>query len=79
MTTIAPSSSSAPATTVKIAAAGGSNGLTLAEARRRLAVNGPNAVADVAQHPLRRAVGKLWAPVPWMRISPIVDSRFGAS
>ncbi|WP_260858909.1 HAD-IC family P-type ATPase [Paraburkholderia sp. BCC1885] len=41
-------------------------GLTSAEARLRLEKNGPNAVIDVAQHPLRRAARKLWAPVPWM-------------
>ncbi len=37
-----------------------------AEALRRLEDRGPNAIIDVAQHPVRRAVGKLWAPVPWM-------------
>jgi H+-transporting ATPase len=41
-------------------------GLTASEARARLASGGPNAVVDVAQHPVRRAVDKLWAPVPWM-------------
>ncbi len=41
-------------------------GLTSGEARQRLAQGGPNAVADVAQHPVRRAINKLWAPVPWM-------------
>jgi H+-transporting ATPase len=41
-------------------------GLTSDEARRRLAANGTNAVQDVVQHPINRAVGKLWAPVPWM-------------
>jgi H+-transporting ATPase len=41
-------------------------GLTSSEARRRLAHDGPNAVDDVAQHPVRRAIDKLWAPVPWM-------------
>ena len=41
-------------------------GLTAREARQRLDTSGPNAVLDVAQHPLRRAVNKLWAPVPWM-------------
>ncbi len=41
-------------------------GLTAIEARRLLGTIGPNAIVDVAQHPLRRAVGKLWAPVPWM-------------
>jgi H+-transporting ATPase len=41
-------------------------GLTAAEARRLLGVIGPNAILDIAQHPMRRALGKLWAPVPWM-------------
>jgi H+-transporting ATPase len=41
-------------------------GLTSAEAARRLQQGGPNAIADVAQHPVMRALGKLWAPVPWM-------------
>jgi H+-transporting ATPase len=43
-----------------------STGLTACEARARLEEGGWNAVVDVAQHPLRRAVDKLWAPVPWM-------------
>jgi H+-transporting ATPase len=41
-------------------------GLTSDEARRRLAANGRNAVQDVVQHPINRALKKLWAPVPWM-------------
>lgn len=41
-------------------------GLTSDEARRRLALEGANAVEDVAQHPVYRALKKLWAPVPWM-------------
>jgi H+-transporting ATPase len=41
-------------------------GLTSEEARHRLEQGGPNAIVDVAQHPVRRALGKLWAPVPWM-------------
>jgi H+-transporting ATPase len=41
-------------------------GLTSDEAGRRLAANGPNAVQDVVQDPISRALGKLWAPVPWM-------------
>lgn len=41
-------------------------GLTTEEAGRLLARNGPNAILDVAQHPLREAIKKLWAPVPWM-------------
>ncbi|MGA8031324.1 MAG: HAD-IC family P-type ATPase [Casimicrobiaceae bacterium] len=41
-------------------------GLSTDEARRRLETIGPNAMPDTALHPLRRAFGKLWAPVPWM-------------
>ena len=41
-------------------------GLTGDEARRRLERMGPNTVADTAVHPLRGALAKLWAPVPWM-------------
>jgi H+-transporting ATPase len=42
------------------------SGLTCDEARRRLAKDGPNAIVDVARHPVLRALQKLWAPVPWM-------------
>ena len=41
-------------------------GLTSTEAKRRLSENGANAVVDVVQSPLLLALGKLWAPVPWM-------------
>jgi H+-transporting ATPase len=41
-------------------------GLSSGEAHRRLQQIGPNAIIDVAQHPIRRALQKLWAPVPWM-------------
>ena len=41
-------------------------GLTSAEAGRRLERYGPNAIPDTALHPLRRALAKFWAPVPWM-------------
>ena len=47
-------------------------GLTSETARRRLAAIGPNALADVAEHPFRRALRKLWAPVPWMLEAAIV-------
>jgi H+-transporting ATPase len=47
-------------------------GLTSNEARRRLEKFGPNAVADTALHPLRRALTKFWAPVPWMLEAAIV-------
>ena len=41
-------------------------GLTSDEARRRLEKFGPNTIPDTALHPLRRALTKFWAPVPWM-------------
>ena len=47
-------------------------GLTGDEARSRLAKSGPNAMPDTALHPLRRALTKFWAPVPWMLEAAIV-------
>jgi H+-transporting ATPase len=41
-------------------------GLTSDEARGRLAKFGPNAMPDTSLHPLRMALEKFWAPVPWM-------------
>src|ERR1700691_3853882 len=49
-----------------------STGLTSDEARSRLEKFGPNAVPDTALHPLRRALTKFWAPVPWMLEAAIV-------
>ena len=49
-----------------------STGLTSEEARQRLEKFGPNAVPDTALHPLRRALTKFWAPVPWMLEAAIV-------
>jgi len=43
-----------------------SGGLTSDEASRRLAKSGPNAMPDTTVHPLRMALEKFWAPVPWM-------------
>lgn len=47
-------------------------GLSSAEACRRLAEAGPNAMPDTSAHPLRRALGKFWAPVPWMLEAAVV-------
>ena len=47
-------------------------GLTSDEARSRLEKSGPNAMPDTALHPLRRALAKFWAPVPWMLEAAIV-------
>ena len=42
------------------------SGLTGDEARRRLQELGPNSMPDGSVHPIRSALGKFWAPVPWM-------------
>ncbi len=47
-------------------------GLTGEEARLRLEKSGPNTMPDTALHPLRRALAKFWAPVPWMLEASIV-------
>ena len=47
-------------------------GLTSDEARGRLKKFGPNAMPDTALHPLRMAIEKFWAPVPWMLEAAIV-------
>jgi H+-transporting ATPase len=48
------------------------SGLTSEEARRRLKTLGPNTMPDTSAHPLRMAVEKFWAPVPWMLEAAIV-------
>jgi H+-transporting ATPase len=48
------------------------NGLTSDEARRLLAKFGPNTMPDTSMHPLRMALEKFWAPVPWMLEAAIV-------
>jgi H+-transporting ATPase len=47
-------------------------GLSGDEAQRRLEKSGPNAMPDTAVHPLRSALEKIWAPVPWMLEAAIV-------
>ena len=47
-------------------------GLTSDVARRQLAKFGPNAMPDTSVHPLRMALEKFWAPVPWMLEAAIV-------
>lgn len=68
MTSDVPSPTPAPA----IGASNPAPGLTNDEAARRLNEVGRNVVANVAQHPLRRAIEKFWAPVPWMLEAAIV-------
>ena len=57
---------------MKPASVGKPSDLSRAEAERRLKSVGPNAMPDTAAHPLRSALGKLWAPVPWMLEAAIV-------
>jgi len=47
-------------------------GLTSKEARARLEKDGPNTMPDTSAHPLRDAVAKFWAPVPWLLEASIV-------
>jgi H+-transporting ATPase len=47
-------------------------GLTSDEADRRLKQCGPNAVPDTTSNPIRAALEKFWAPVPWMLEAAIV-------
>ena len=48
------------------------HGLTSDEAKAELQKVGPNSMPDTTAHPLRRAVRKLWAPVPWMLEAAVV-------
>ena len=47
-------------------------GLTGEEARARLEKDGPNEMPDTSAHPLRNALAKFWAPVPWLLEASIV-------
>ena len=49
-----------------------STGLTSDEAHTRLEKDGPNAMPDTSAHPLRNALAKFWAPVPWLLEASIV-------
>jgi H+-transporting ATPase len=67
--TIATSLSSvtgSPAKSTDITDVGVQAGLTSDEARGRLEKFGPNAMPDTSAHPVRLALEKFWAPVPWM-------------
>jgi H+-transporting ATPase len=68
-TIIPPATPSQPAKPVQDIA---STGLTSDEARARLAKDGPNAMPDTSAHPLRNALAKFWAPVPWLLEASIV-------
>src|SRR6202034_2149059 len=52
------------------------DGLTSDEAAIRLQKDGPNAMPDTSAHPLRDALAKFWAPVPWLLEAAIVLQVF---
>jgi hypothetical protein len=52
------------------------NGLTSDEAHSRLEKFGLNAMPDTSVHPLRMALEKFWAPVPWMLEAAMQNGRF---
>jgi len=74
MATNAPPPDAKPQLAKSAAAAKGDlqSGLTSEEARRRLEKFGSNAMPDTALRPLRMALEKFWAPVPWMLEAAIV-------
>jgi H+-transporting ATPase len=61
-----------PSKSIGAVNAGLQGGLTSNEASRRLQTLGPNAMPDTSVHPLRMALEKFWAPVPWMLEAAIV-------
>jgi len=71
-TTSPPSADSTPADSATAAMDGGAGGLSSEEARARLQKFGANAMPDTALHPMREALEKFWAPVPWMLEAAIV-------
>jgi len=48
------------------------SGLSSDAASNRLQKDGPNAMPDTSVHPLRNALAKFWAPVPWLLEASIV-------
>ena len=61
-----------PSKSIGAAYVGLQSGLTNIEARRRLDKFGANAMPDTSMHPLRMAIEKFWAPVPWMLEAAII-------
>jgi H+-transporting ATPase len=71
-TTSLSAESTAPSKSVGAVNVGSQNGLTTSEANRRLEKFGANAMPDTSMHPLRMALEKFWAPVPWMLEAAII-------
>ncbi len=66
MATPLSSATGSPAKSTSVTDVGGQMGLTSDVARGRLEKFGPNVMPDTSAHPLRMALEKFWAPVPWM-------------
>ena len=49
-------------------------GLTQAEAQKRLAQYGPNEILEKKTNPLLKFLGYLWGPIPWMIEAAVVLS-----
>ena len=71
-TTPPPPAMTQPANAADPAKDASPTGLTSDAARQLLAKSGPNAMPDTSMHPLRMALEKFWAPVPWMLEAAIV-------
>lgn len=55
-----------PSTQVLELLSAGGDGLSNAEAARRLEQYGPNAIEEKRGHPLRKFLSYFWGPIPWM-------------
>jgi H+-transporting ATPase len=64
--------SAPPSKSVGAVDVGLQDGLTTSEAHRPLEKFGANAMPDTSMHPLRVAIEKFWAPVPWMLEAAII-------
>jgi H+-transporting ATPase len=71
-----PATSTASSDKPSPANAAPSSGLTSDQARDQLKKFGPNAMPDTAVNPLVMALGKFWAPVPWMLEAAILLQLF---
>ena len=67
-----PAERTSPARSASVGDVSPSNGLTSEESRQRLKKFGRNVLPDTTLHPLRMAIEKFWAPVPWMLEAAIV-------
>jgi H+-transporting ATPase len=72
VTTRLPAEIAAPSESIGAVDADLQSGLTSDEAHRLLETVGPNAMPDTSMHPVRMAIEKFWAPVPWMLEAAIV-------